>query len=275
MRANAGRSVPAESGERLEQPVEVVWLHGFTGGPASWFEVARGLGGWRPRLLGHGLRPALASAGWSDEVDRLERLARRRVRRPRLLVGYSMGARVGLGWLARYPQRFAGAVLVGVHPGLPEGEAGLAQRRERAAADREWIGLLHTHGLAAFLAAWAGRDIFATQLANPAAAEGDRLGRQARVRARHTAEGLALALEVLGLAAMPDCLPAIATWDRPMVVVAGAEDPRFCAVGAEVAGLARSGRLVTLPGCGHNPLVEAPLLLRRVVEETVGRLNYG
>lgn len=251
--------------------IEIVWLHGFTGGPGSWSEVAAGLGGWRPWLLGHGPRPSLAATSFAAEVDRLEGLARRRGGQPRLLVGYSMGARVGLGWLARHPQRFMAAVLVGVHPGLPEGEAGEALRLERAAADSEWLKLLKNHSLAEFLAAWAGRDIFASQ----AKADPARLAQQWRLRSGHEAAGLARALEVLGLAAMPDYHAAVAAWDRPLTLVAGAEDGRFGALASELAASARRGRLVTLASCGHNPLIEAPHALRAVVEQMLEDRTRG
>lgn len=244
--------------ELAEDAAETVWLHGFTGSPASWDEVApAGVADWRPALLGHGADPPRGPRSFVDEIDRLEALAAARVRAPRLMVGYSMGARVGLGWLLRHEHRFEAAVLVGAHPGL----ATEADRERRRLEDQRWADLLTEHGLDRFVEAWSARSMFASQ----GRVEPDRLARQDAIRRSHDPHGLAVALAVLGLGAMPCWGSMLTRTPCRVLFVAGALDRHFAAQAAEMAAAAPHARVVELEGCGHNPLLEAPLELAGLI----------
>ncbi|HVS66649.1 MAG TPA: alpha/beta fold hydrolase [Thermoanaerobaculia bacterium] len=100
-----------------------VLIQGFAGSPASWDAVVERLPeDWRvlrPTLAGHDPR-----AGWPQDVrgfeDEVDRLAHEiGPGPPSLLCGYSLGGRLALGLLARHPGRFAAALVIGAHPGLP------------------------------------------------------------------------------------------------------------------------------------------------------------
>ncbi|RLB41429.1 MAG: hypothetical protein DRH23_17845, partial [Deltaproteobacteria bacterium] len=73
-----------------------------------------------PSLAGHGLDwQSRAVQSFDDEVARLAALASS-LQSPRLLCGYSLGARLALGLLVRQPCLFDAALLIGLHPGLPD-----------------------------------------------------------------------------------------------------------------------------------------------------------
>src|SRR5437660_1337416 len=99
----------------------LILLHGFTGSPDSWSEVVSHLfdRGDRvilcPALLGHGPPQETPVADFAAEVARLHDLLDEG---PYHLAGYSLGARVALGLLCRFPARFCRATLIGCHPGL-------------------------------------------------------------------------------------------------------------------------------------------------------------
>lgn len=228
-----------------------VWLHGFTGSPASFAELAPGEPA--PALLGHGA--PVAAATFDDEVDRVAAL----VAPGAHLIGYSMGARVALGVLARHPGRVARATLIGCHPGLADPRA----RRERAGDDARWIALLSRSGVEAFVDAWDERPLWATQRAVAPRA----LARQRAIRLSHTADGLAAALRVLGLAAMPDCAPALPGIDVPVLLVTGALDGKFTAVARDLARALPRAEHAVIDGCGHNPILERPDELRRLITD--------
>ncbi len=233
-------------------------LHGFTGSAASWDGVAAGLDGpaLAAYLPGHDPRVP-ATAPFEAAVDALAAALRGAFPGPPVLCGYSLGARVALGVLARHPGAARRAVLVGAHPGL----ADPAERAARAAEDAARARRLREDGLAAFLADWERHPLFATQAALPAAVR----ARQRALRAAHDAEGLAGALATLGLAAMPDYGPALPGIDVPVALVAGEHDPKFRALAGRMAGLLPRATLHVVPGAGHNVPLEDPAALAAIL----------
>lgn len=229
----------------------VVLLHGFTGSPASFEGVlAPGLSVVRPVLAGHGPDP-IRVASWEAELDRLAALLRRELDAPAHLVGYSLGGRVGYGLLARAPELFARATLIGAHPGLADER----EREARRSSDARWIALLEREGLDAFLAQWEALPLWATQSAAMIEA-------QRAIRRSHRAEGLAHALEVLGLGAMPPVDPdAIET---PLTLVTGELDEKHRAL-AEAFAPRLGARVHVVPQAGHNVLAEAPEALAELL----------
>ncbi len=276
----------------------LVLLHGFTGSPESWKPVLRILeddaAAARRGPVAHGtsfgpptLAPALlghdGTAGPGDvssfegEVDRLAGAIRERGRRPRdrtvraggtgsrafsppaHLVGYSMGARVGLGLLVRHADLFASATLIGVNPGL----AAANERSARAEQDEKWARLLEREGLDSFVAAWEGRPLFATQAGLPARV----LRRQRRIRQGHDPAGLARSLRVLGLGVMPDWGPALERLEMPVRLVVGGRDARFRALAGPMAERLSRARITVVPDVGHNVVLEDPTATAALIRE--------
>lgn len=245
----------------------LVLLHGFTGSPSSWTDVRIGLerdlyddNVFAPALLGHDGSPGPAEVqSFGDEVDRLARaVLERRMERPHL-VGYSMGARVGLGLLVRHPGLFLSATLIGVSPG----PADPAERSSRRDQDEGWARLLETEGLDTFVAAWEALPLFAAQQ------RGDpvRLARQRRIRLSHDPRGLARALRVIGPAAMPDYRPELGLVDVPVRIVAGERDRKFVGLGRELAPRLPAGQLRIVGDAGHNVVLERPAEIARLLKE--------
>ncbi len=235
----------------------LVLLHGFMGAPASWSSVVEALthagAVHAPLLAGHGCPPrALPRAFW-DVVDQLAAELPAQFH----LVGYSLGGRLALGLACRHPTRCLGLVAVGAHPGMavPERAARVRWEDERALA-------LETQGLPAFVDGWEALPLFASQAALPTATR----RAQRRIREAHDAGALAQVLRVLGTGRMPEL--ELEECRAPIVLVSGEYDPSDAAAAA-VARMPRA-RHVTLPGVGHNPLIEAPERLARLIDESCG-----
>jgi 2-succinyl-6-hydroxy-2,4-cyclohexadiene-1-carboxylate synthase len=228
-------------------------LHGFTGSPRSWDSVIA-----RATLDEDPLRPALFGheRGWrelevSSFADEVRRLCAQMssARRPRLLAGYSLGARVALGMLASAPELFDGALLIGVHPGLDDD--GL--RRERRKVDAARAEALRTNGLPAFISDWEQQPLFDTQ----AAVSFETASQQREIRLQHDPEGLARSLEILGLASMPSYADALASMPVPVTLMVGSEDTKFRHLATNLAGRGRHLESIVVEGAGHNLLLEA------------------
>ncbi|MFP4279659.1 MAG: alpha/beta fold hydrolase [Halochromatium sp.] len=263
----------------VDEPPRVLLLHGFTGLAEDWLDcwpttdtepeadsqleppsVPEPVLETDPRsapapalaidLPGHG--GSVAPEGTFDES--LQRLLAALPASIERVVGYSLGARLALGLLRLAPQRLRTAIILSAHPGLADPQA----RASRRAADRRWIERLEQPGLAAFVEAWEALPLFATQASVPAS----RLARQRERRLSQSATGLAASLSVHGLAEMPAMRETIIQFPGALHWVTGAEDRKFSALAREVGRWRPALRLHSLPGVGHNPLLEAPEQLR-------------
>lgn len=232
-----------------------LYLHGFTGDATTFDAVRSRIEGPAlcPTLLGHGPPPWADS--WEAEIDRLASEVRQRADGPVVAVGYSLGARVTAGLVARHPDLVAHAYLVGAHLGLDD-----ADRPGRQAWEDGLARDLRRDGVEAFVDRWERLPLWASQADLPA----ETLARQRATRTAHTAEGLARSLEVLGTGRMPDLRPAIAASDVPVTLIVGSLDTKFMGLSEDWQRLPAVTRRV-VPGVGHNVVLEAPAAVASIV----------
>jgi 2-succinyl-6-hydroxy-2,4-cyclohexadiene-1-carboxylate synthase len=231
--------------------VRYLLLHGFTGTAESFSGLRVPEGSIAPTLGGHLGTPALGS--FEDEVERLAALGAGCAG----LFGYSLGGRLALGLLARYPTRFARAVIVSAQPGL----ASDAERSARRDADLRFVNLLTERGLSAFVDAWQALPLWASQGALPEAVKQE----QRAQRLRHHAAGLSQSLRQHGLGEMPDLRPPLARVQTAVDVLVGERDDKFVALGRELCEIISGARLTIAPGAGHNLLLERPELCSQML----------
>lgn len=242
----------------------VTCCHGFALAAASWTEVAAAAGpGWRwllPDHRGHGRTrvPAAAShsleAGAEDVLRLWDAVGAERSH----LVGYSMGGRLALTLAVRAPERLSSLVVVSAHAGLEADE-----RPPRRAADRAWARRLRREGVGPFADAWEALPL----LAGVARRSRRARARLARLRRRSRPEGLAASLRDGGAGTMTPIWERLATVTCPVLVVAGAEDPRYRAHAVRLAARLPHGRVAVVPRCGHAVPAERPYLLGRMLRE--------
>jgi 2-succinyl-6-hydroxy-2,4-cyclohexadiene-1-carboxylate synthase len=238
----------------------IVLLPGFLGAPSLWdaalAAAAPGAALASVTLPGHGAHPWIPFPSGTSHADGpfalvVERLARALPPGPgAVLAGYSMGARLALSLLSLEPGRHAGALLVGVDPGL----ADPAERAARQAWDEAQAAAIEREGLPAFVERWAELPLFASQRALPQPT----LDAQRQARLAHSAGGAAWAMRSLGLGAMPErwsTLPAIRC---PITVLTGELDQKFTDLGRRMAAASPRVRHVVAEGAGHNVVLERP-----------------
>lgn len=237
-----------------------LFLHGFTGSPAAFDPIvaqlpthARVL---RPHLVGHG--PASRAASTFDaEVERLIAFVRSEAADALDVVGYSLGARLGLGLALRAPELVRALTLVGGSPGIEDE----AERRARASADDALASVLMTEGLEAFLTRWEAQPIFATQAELPA----DVLSARRRERRVHDPDTLASALAALSKGRMPSLWSRLATLTMPVRLVVGERDAKFVAEAARMQALIPQARTHVVAGAGHDVVLERPEVLGAIL----------
>ncbi len=232
----------------------LVLLHGFAGTPAAWAAVIEHLPHESliavPALPGHDRRADDVPADFDAVLARLDAAVVALHPGPWRLAGYSMGARVGLGLLVQRPGRFFIAVLIGLNPGLRSER----ERQERGVWEHAWVKVLREEGMDGFLPKWEAQPLFASQRQLP---EGQRAALRA-VRRSHHPEGLARALEVLGLAAMPNYWSLLGEIKVPVRLVVGEGDAKFRLLADEAVRMFSNARVHIVPSVGHNVPLEAP-----------------
>lgn len=225
-------------------PHEVVALHGFSQQGGHFAELAGhlGLGMVAPDLPGHGSDPVLP-VDTHATVTALAGLG------GRILVAYSMGAR--LAWRVAMRRDYDLVTVI-------SGTAGIRDEAERAARviiDDALATRIERDGLAPFLDAWGALPLFAGLRSR-----GDAwLATDRELRMAHRPAALAAGLRGLGQGAEPavtdDELAAIAS---PVLLLAGAADPKYVAEAERLAGVLPNVRLVVHPTAGHALVGEDP-----------------
>jgi 2-succinyl-6-hydroxy-2,4-cyclohexadiene-1-carboxylate synthase len=168
------------------------------------------------------------------------------------LVGYSLGARVGLHVLTQSDMQISRAALIGATGGIEDPEARAARRRsDEARADE-----LEVSGdIEGFLESWLQGPLF------------ERLGDEAdrAERLRNSAAGLASSLRLSGTGTQEPLWDAIPAIGCPVLTLAGTDDIRFAAHALRLARLAPAGVVSLVPGGGHAVHLAQPDHTGRIV----------
>jgi 2-succinyl-6-hydroxy-2,4-cyclohexadiene-1-carboxylate synthase len=170
-----------------------------------------------------------------------------------VLVGYSMGGRIALHAALREPDRFQALALIGV-------SAGVDDREERRRGDEALAAWIEQHTIDEVVERWESQPVFASQSPELRA-------RQRPGRLRHDPLKLAQLLRSAGQGATPP------VWDRldelrcPVLLVAGERDEPYVAAANRMASLMPNARVSVVPGAGHAPQLEQPLLVAELLDE--------
>lgn len=247
---------------------KVVFLHGFGGSGASWQPVLRMLSPsirtYCPAISGHE-RPfdsaveTLLSGSFEAEARRLLQDIQSQQVDGGLVVGYSLGARLALSMLCLEPERFAGAILMGVNPGLADD----SQREARAQCDESWAMLARTMPLQTFFDRWEAQPLFERQRLLPP----EVMGHQRSIRQTLRGDWLSDALLHLSLSRMPDYSRLVATLRIPVRVLAGEYDLKFVALSKQLAPQFQRGEFRSVSNSGHNVVLERPDIVVETVQE--------
>ena len=240
-------------------PQRVVLLHGFTQNSACWEPFAglvatlTGMEVVAVDAPGHGRSPAVHDRADLWESAQLIGAAAGTGH----YVGYSMGGRTAVHLALAMPELVRSLTLIGATPGI----ADPAERSRRLTADHALADQLETIGVEPFVDRWLAQPLFAKL--QPEAAH-----REARLLNR--VDGLAASLRHCGTGTQQDLRPQLLRITAPTMVVAGAEDAKFAAIGRELPG-----HLQLISGAGHSAHLEQPDVTARLVAEFLAATTIG
>lgn len=247
----------------MTQPA-VALLHGFLGSGQDFAPLAAALAPrWRAVALdlpGHGSAPP-PPADFAAAAAQVLAQLRASDLLPCHLVGYSMGGRIALQLALGDPKTARSVVAVGSHVGYPDTDA----RAQRLAADRALAQRLRQRGVAAFAAEWYQQDLFANLRQSPGFA--DLLAR----RQNGDPAGMAAALEAFSTGAQPWLEPALCTTAIPMLLLAGARDAKYAALGRRLAEANPALAAATVADAGHAVPFERPHAFAQVLTAFLAR----
>jgi len=254
----------------MPMPLPIVFLHGFLGSAASFASVRAllpvGHPTVSPGLFGHRGQPELLpNHTFEAELDRLLGVIQGHFNAsPTHLVGYSLGGRLALALLLKAPRQFQSATLISARRGLDDPLA----RATRLEQDSKWASMLQTMPLSQFLDAWERQPLFATQrqLAPHVLAQ---LREQ---RLMHNPSALAQAMTTLSLAHMPSFQGTLDI-RCPVTLMVGDQDPKFCALAAELAEQIHKRRTIVVSGAGHNLPLEKPESVTAAISEEIDHVE--
>ncbi|MEO5904619.1 MAG: 2-succinyl-6-hydroxy-2,4-cyclohexadiene-1-carboxylate synthase [Gemmatimonadaceae bacterium] len=253
---DAGRGLHLYIAESGNGP-PLVLLHGFTGSAETWtpfrqmFESAyRFIAIDQP---GHGRSssPADPSLYLIDRFgDALSRVFDSfRIDRA-VLVGYSMGGRAALRFAVDHLDRVAGLVLESTSPGIADGK----QRFDRTAADTELADLIELDGIEKFVRRWERLPLWDTQRR----LSDKTLAGQHERRLTNNPTGLANSLRGAGAGKDLPMLDAAMRIRVPALLIAGALDSKYVALGGLLEKAIPDSRLKVIPNSGHAVHLEQP-----------------
>jgi 2-succinyl-6-hydroxy-2,4-cyclohexadiene-1-carboxylate synthase len=180
------------------------------------------------------------------------------------LLGYSLGARVGLYVALADDLALRGVVFIGVTAGIEDPEERARRRRsdDKMADDLEASGDVEH-----FIDAWLRGPMFERLDAGDAAQRTERL--------RNSASGLASSLRLSGTGTqepMWDLLPTLAS---PVLAMAGTDDTGFAAHALRMASLVPEGVASLIPGGGHAVHLAQPEQAGRIVRHWLDAVEAG
>jgi len=174
----------------------------------------------------------------------------------RILLGYSMGARLALhSLLAESGHPWDAAILVSGHPGLEE-ESERSTRRE---ADAEWAALAHSGDWTELMARWNAQPVFSSGGAMRPIADRSGLVRQRREVAR--------AFVTWSLGAQQPLWERLPEITVPILWIAGGHDEKFRTLAERAVSALPEARLAIAAGSGHRVPWETPGAFAETVME--------
>lgn len=259
--------------ERTGSGPPVVLLHGFTGSTTTWRSLSTLLA---PQfeviavdIVGHGASdspPAVDRYRMRSCVDDLVAALHALGHAHASWLGYSMGARTALQLAVHHPEVVDALVLEGATPGLPDPE----ERSARITSDEALADRIERDGLEAFVDFWQSISLWDTQ-DGLSAETVDALRRQ---RMNNNGLGLSNSLRGMGTGAQEPVHDRLHEVDVPVLLLSGALDRKFTAIGGEIAAQLPAGEQCVVAGAGHAVHLEDPAAFETAVATFLRRSHH-
>ena len=221
---------------------ELCFVHGFTQTGKSWVTAAQALGDSTNTFVDapdHGDSQGI-SLTLEETGDVLADIAFGKV-----LVGYSMGARMSLHAVLQHSYAMTGLVLVSGTPGIEDD----SERATRVQADEELASRIETIGTSAFIQEWIRQPLFS---------KSNFSNEEIQDRLRNTPASLATSLRKCGTGQQESLWPQLQEINIPVLLICGARDEKFSEIAQRMNQAIPRSTLRVLDKAGHNAHLDQP-----------------
>ena len=218
------------------------FVHGFTQTGKSWATAAQAIGDSTNTYADapdHGDSQGI-SLSLEETGDALADIAFGKV-----LIGYSMGARMSLHAVLQHSYAMTGLVLVSGTPGIEDD----TERAARVQADEELASRIETIGTTAFIQEWIRQPLFAkSKFSNE----------EIQDRSRNTPTSLATSLRKCGTGQQDSLWSQLQEINIPVLLICGARDEKFTEIAQRMNQAIPRSTLRVLDKAGHNAHLDQP-----------------
>ncbi len=244
----------------------VLCLHGFTGKGETFahclpvakkqanFLMVDLIGHGQSAIFVHPYRYQMASL-CEDLALLLAQLNLKKV----TILGYSMGARVGLAFGISYPEMVSCLLLESGSPGLKTA----GERKQRRKKDERLAQSLLNESLDVFVAYWENLPLFATQKNLPPRVQ-QAIQQERKSQQRY---GLACSLWFMGTGAQMSYWAQLKNTQMPIYLLVGSADHKFVDLASAMTHENSRIQAIVISDAGHCVHMEKPDQFSRVVED--------
>ncbi len=248
----------------------ILFLHGFTGTHATFTKIGSFFPEYHllmPDLPGHGKSANLPLEQFrmKQTVTQLKELLDLEKVAQVIIIGYSMGGRIGIGFASAYPEYVEKLILLGSSPGLKTEE----ERKLRQLSDENLARRITEIGVAAFIKEWEKLPLFDTQK-KLTAFQRDEIKQE---RLKQNANGLAQSLQQIGTGKQPSYWEKLGKFTFPVLLLTGELDHKFTNIAITMLPLLAKGEHWMIAGAGHAVHLEKPELVTKYIHNWLNRLN--
>ena len=221
---------------------EFCFVHGFTQTGNSWATAAQAIADSTNTFVDapdHGESQGI-SLSLQETGDELADIAFGKV-----LVGYSMGARMSLHAVLQHPFAMTGLVLVSGTPGIEDD----SERAARVQADEELASHIESIGTPAFLQEWIRQPLFAkSKFSNE----------EIQDRSKNMPSSLATSLRRCGTGQQESLWSQLQEINIPVLLICGVRDEKFTEIAQRMNQAIPRSTLRVLDKAGHNAHLDQP-----------------
>lgn len=177
---------------------------------------------------------------------------------PRIFIGYSLGARLGIHFLNNYASYFDQFIFVSAHPGLLSEK----EKEQRKFSDQQWADLITEVGWNQFLSKWNAQAVFNSTLQDPV-----------REKDRFDLQKLQTSLDFWSLSRQSDTRSLLTQYQEKITWVVGTEDAKYLELATDLKQkkiLLDFNRI----SAGHRILFQNPLSLANLIAQIISKLKH-